>query len=192
MYRWRVLSAAVFAAMALGGCGLGIRLPTSTDAGAAVGSGTGTTVTAPSRMHGNELPTRPGPDESAPPANSAQVALKRFASVYINWNAADVKRRLLELAADSVGQARTAMQLEAAQTGADPELRQAGIVNRGRVEAVSSLAGSRRRYVVITLESTSATDSAAYEGLTAAWHLTVATVTRRGRGWLISGWQPES
>jgi hypothetical protein len=196
-------AAAVIVATGLGGCGFGATLrtaasppgatvPTSvTQTRSVVSTGTDQSSGVP-RVRTNELPTTPGPEERAQPAASAQLALRRFASLYINWNAADVRARLDELAADSVGQARTAMQLQAAQTAADSELREAGIANHGKVEAVTPLTGSGARYVVITLETTSATDSSAYQGLAAAWHLTVATVARRGGGWVISGWQPES
>ncbi len=193
--RGRITVAAACGAAALSGCGLGIRLPASTGHGTIAQAGTGTgagSTTIPPRVQTNELPTPLGPEQHAPTASSVELALRRFASVYVNWTAADVKRRLSELASDSVGQARTAMQLEAAQTGADPELREAGIANQGKVEAVARLGGSSDRYVVVTLETTTATNSSAYQGLSAAWHLTVATVARRGAGWVISGWQPES
>lgn len=125
-------------------------------------------------------------------SGSAEAALANFAGTYINWTADDVKPRLLALATRCVGQARTALTLAAVQTGADRELRQAGISNRGTVEAVAALPGHDHRYVVVTRESTSATDSSAYQGLAAAWHLTVATVARRRGGWVVSGWQPQS
>jgi hypothetical protein len=120
------------------------------------------------------------------------AAVRAFASTYINWNAADLRRQLERLAGESVGQARTAMQLAASQTGSDPELAQAGIANQGRVEAVASISGGGGRYVVVTRETTTARTSSAYQGLAPAWHLTVATVTRRDGGWMISGWQPQS
>jgi hypothetical protein len=178
-------------AAALGGCGLGVRLPASTRSAGGAPTYTRPGSSAPT-VTTNEIPTPPGPQQHAPVSRSAQLALRRFASRYINWDAADLKARLSALAADSVGQARTAMELTAAQTGADPELRQAGIANHGTVEAVAALAGPDHRYVVITLETTTATDSSAYQGLKPAWHLTVATVARRGSGWVISGWEPES
>jgi hypothetical protein len=184
--RGRLTAGAVITAAALGGCGLRLAAPQA--------AGQGSFAQAPEvRFH--ELPTPPGRAESVPAARSAQSpqsALTTFADVYINWTAQDVKSHLLALAADCVGQARTAIQLSAVQTGADPELRQAGIANHGTVEAVAPLPGGGHRYVVITRESTSATNSTAYEGLAPAWHLTVATVTERGGGWVISGWQPES
>jgi hypothetical protein len=228
LVRWGIAVGALIAAAGLGGCGLGIALPTSTQSaggakparsagtGATGATGTGssgsasTQTSAGPRVISKEVPTPPGPTESAPTQRSAPAALAHFAGLYINWNAADVKRHLLELANECVGQARTAMSLQAAQTGADPELAQAGIANHGTVEAVAALPGSgsgsspgsgndsrsgsgaTERYVVVTRESTTATNSSAYQGLAAAWHLTVATVTRRSAGWVISGWQPES
>jgi sarcosine oxidase gamma subunit len=98
-----------------------------------------------------------------------------------------------QLAAGSVGQARSAMQLAAAQTANDYELQRGGIANHGTVEAVAPLRGSGDRYVVVTRETTTAALSSAYQGLRPAWHVAVATVSALGPGrWVVSGWQPES
>ena len=79
---------------------------------------------------------------------------------------------MIELASASIGQARSAMQLAAAQTAGDYELRRGGIANSGTVEAVAPLPASRNQYVVVTRESTTATADAAYQGLRPAWHVT--------------------
>jgi hypothetical protein len=133
------------------------------------------------------------------PTPSAQATVAAFARAYINWSARTVSRRLKELAVASVGQARSAMALEAAQTRGDTQLRAGGIANRGSVEAVTALAGAAGRhavrYVVVTRESTTATATSAYRGLAPAWHVTIATVrlVRAPRPrWVLSGWQPES
>jgi hypothetical protein len=84
------------------------------------------------------------------------------------------------------------MQLAAANTARDYELRRGGIANSGTVEAIAPRSGSRDEYVVVTQERTTATNTTAYQGLRPAWHVTVATVTRVGPGWVLSGWQPES
>jgi hypothetical protein len=98
-----------------------------------------------------------------------------------------------ELAAQSIGQARSAMQLAAAQTGHDYELQQGGISNSGTVEAIAPLFASHDRYAVVTRELTTATNTTAYQGLHAAWHLAIATVAQAGPGrWVLSGWQPEN
>jgi hypothetical protein len=124
---------------------------------------------------------------------SPQTAVIRFANAYINWNYADVAVRLSALARISVGQARSAMQLAAAQVSADSTLRGSGIANQGSVEAVGAIAGHPDQWAVVTLEQTSASRSSAYQGLAPAWHVTVATVQRQpGGSWVVSGWQPES
>jgi hypothetical protein len=120
-------------------------------------------------------------------------AIAAFATGYINWTAQTISRRMRVLAAASVGQARAAMELAAADTAQDYELRRGGISNSGTVEAVAPLQGSRDKYVVVTRESTSATNTSAYQGLRPAWHITIATVTEIAPGqWVLSGWQPES
>jgi hypothetical protein len=195
--------AAAATALAVGGCALTTMpqpaAPGTTTArsagvsGSAGGAGSAVaTGAAVPPVTDNEVATPPSPEEHAPAAASAPAALRRFALGYINWDAADVRARLERLAADSVGQARSEMTLAAGQTGADPELAQAGVANHGTVEAVAALSGGGDRYVVVTRESTTATDSSAYQGLAPAWHLTVATVARRRGGWVVSGWQPEN
>jgi hypothetical protein len=100
---------------------------------------------------------------------------------------------MLALARRSVGQARSAMELAAAQTASDYELQRGGIANRGVVEAVSPLRAGQGRWVVVTEEQTTATATNAYQGLQPAWHITVVTVTEPTAGrWVISGWQPEN
>ncbi|MHB8657043.1 MAG: hypothetical protein ACYC91_03670 [Solirubrobacteraceae bacterium] len=119
-------------------------------------------------------------------------ALRAFATNYINWTAATVTEQLRALAAASVGQARSAMELAASGTAGDYELRHGQIANRGTVEAIAPLTG-QGRYAVITRERTTAAASDAYQGLRPAWHVTVATVVRLASGgWVVSGWQPES
>ena len=130
---------------------------------------------------------------AGPGAASAEQAVRRFTVAYINWSADTVARDMLALAATSVGQARSALQLAAAQTAGDYELKRGGIANSGVVEAVAPLPGSRHRYVVVTRESTTATATTTYQGLRAQWHVTIATVTALpGAGWVLSGWQPQS
>jgi hypothetical protein len=120
-------------------------------------------------------------------------AVEVFADTYINWTAATVSARLGALAEVSVGQARSAMSLAAAQTAHDYELHRGGIANSGVVEAVARLPGSADRYAVVTRELTSATSGSTYRGLAPAWHVSLATVTPVTGGlWVLSGWQPES
>jgi hypothetical protein len=116
-----------------------------------------------------------------------------FASAYINWTAQTVSADMRALAEESIGQARSAMQLAAAQTAGDYELQRGGVANSGVVEAVASLRGHHDEYVVVTRELTTATATTAYQGLQPAWHVAIATVSELGPGeWVVSGWQPET
>ncbi|HJS96593.1 MAG TPA: hypothetical protein VJ741_20160 [Solirubrobacteraceae bacterium] len=135
----------------------------------------------------------PPPQTAAGATTTAAQAVRAFATAYINWTARTVAGDMASLAARSVGQARSAMTLAAAQTADDYELQQGGIANHGTVEAVAPLPGQADRYVVVTLESTSATNTTAYQGLRPAWHVALATTTELpGAGWVVSVWQPEN
>ncbi|MBV9607551.1 MAG: hypothetical protein JO027_20720 [Solirubrobacterales bacterium] len=154
--------------------------------------------TAPSKLAQaeatHEYPSPPPPAQTAAhPANTAAQAVRAFATAYINWTAASVARDMASLAARSVGQARSAMTLAAAETADDYELQRGGIANQGTVEAVAPLPAQPDQYLVVTLESTSATNTTAYQGLRPAWHVALATVTEQRPGqWVLSGWQPEN
>jgi hypothetical protein len=139
----------------------------------------------------HEYPSR-APRQSAPGSLSAVEAITLFATAYINWDAGDVAADMRALASASIGQARSAMQLAAAQTAGDYELRRGGIANRGTVEAVAPLNGQRDQFAVVTREATTAAATNVYQGLRPEWHVTIASVERLAPGqWVISGWQPE-
>lgn len=141
----------------------------------------------------HELAT-PAPRQSVSGRGAAtpEQAVRRFARAYINWTADSVGRDMSRLAAASIGQARSALQLAAAQTAGDYELKHGGIANSGTVEAVAPLPTGRNQYLVVTRESTTAAADAAYQGLRPAWHVAIATVARLQGGWVLSGWQPET
>jgi hypothetical protein len=143
----------------------------------------------------HEYPAPPAPRQTVPAGAAATptAAIEAFANTYINWTAQTVVAQLRTLAADSVGQARSAMTLAAAQTAGDYELQRGGVQNSGTVQAVAPVQGAQDQYVVVTREQTSATATTAYQGLAPAWHLTLASVTEVAAGeWVVSGWQPES
>ncbi len=207
--------------LAVAGCGLGARPAASTRNSGSAGAartrtaagapGTTTAAGAPGATTGagaagaiaaaklaqaqrtHEYPT-PVPSQRVlggwrSPVQAVQV----FATTYINWNASTVSPRLQALAEVSVGQARSAMSLAAAQTGHDYELRRGGIANSGVVEAIGPVLGHVDEYAVVTREQTTATDTGAYQGLQPAWHVALATVTRVQHGlWVLSTWQPEN
>jgi hypothetical protein len=209
--RWALYAVAVFCGAALSGCaplgGAGVASRStpalggagvasrSTRAlgGASVGSrstrAAGAVVRA-DRTH--EVPTPARRERASPGWTTPERAVRAFAAAYVNWTAATVSGRLRALARRSIGQARATLQLQAREVAADRELRRGRIANAGTVEAVGALAGSPRRYAVVTRERTSAANDTAYRGLAPEWHVSVATVTRVGRLWVLSGWQPES
>ena len=167
--------------------------PPAATASTAQGSPTAAASSPVSRAQAtHEYPSPTPPAQSAPGSPSPVQAVAAFAIAYINWNAQTVAGDMQALAVESVGQARSAMELTAAQTGSDYELRRGGIANSGTVETVAPLAGQRDRYAVVTRERTTATATDAYQGLQPAWHVAVATVVRLGpERWVVSGWQPE-
>jgi hypothetical protein len=186
-----LLLAGVIVGGALAGCGASAPHPTREHGAAARASrALADKLAVAARTH--ELPT-PAPRQKAPGEISPQQAVSAFATLYINWTAQSVATQMAELALASVGQARSEMALAAAQTHSDSQLREGGIANSGTVEAVAPLPGLRDQYVVVTRESTSATNTTAYQGLAPAWHVSIATVVELAPGrWVISGWQPEN
>jgi hypothetical protein len=165
---------------------------------AVAGCGGSHTTTRPSEITQadatHEYPSKPPSPQTATGTAATPVrAIRAFATAYINWDAQTVADRMRTLAAESIGQARAAMTLAAAETADDYELRRGGIANSGAVEAVSPLSGHRDQYVVVTRESTTASNTTAYQGLRPAWHVALATVQQLPGGrWVLSDWQPES
>ena len=142
----------------------------------------------------HEYPSpKPPPEVSSATSPSPAEAVRSFTTAYINWTADTVAADMRALAGRSIGQARSALELAAAQTASDYELQQGGISNTGQVEVVAPLPSGRDQYVVVTRESTAATNTTAYQGLRPAWHVAIATVSEvRPGAWVVSGWQPQS
>jgi hypothetical protein len=185
---WRhVLAGASLVALAVSGCGGSGHPPRAATRASTVAEA----VAQAQATH--EYPSPPAPQRASAGAQSPVQAIRAFATAYINWDAQTVAARLRALGAHSVGQASAAMTLAAAQTADDYELRRGGISNRGAVEVVAPLPAHSDEYVVVTLESTTATNTTAYQGLRPAWHVAVATVLELPAGqWVLSGWQPEN
>lgn len=183
MRRWATMSALALAAAACGPFSSHTRVARKHTRVTALGQAQAT----------HEYPSPAAPQSASGGSASPERAISQFASAYINWTAATVSSDMSELAARSLGQARAVAALAAAQTASDYELHRGGIANGGEVEAVAPLSGKRDQYVVVTRELTTATNTAAYQGLAPAWHVALATVTQLMPGrWVVSGWQPES
>ncbi|HEY6398780.1 MAG TPA: hypothetical protein VIX82_15130, partial [Solirubrobacteraceae bacterium] len=141
----------------------------------------------------HEYPSPPVAQSAAGGSATPEQAVIAYASAYINWTSTTIAGDMRALAASSVDQARSVATLAAAQTASDYELQRGGIDNSGTVEAVAPLPGERSRYVVVTQELTTATNTAAYQGLAPAWHVALARVSELSPGhWVVSGWQPQS
>jgi hypothetical protein len=171
--------ASILATVSLAGCSdLSGPLPTSSSTAAST----------------NEVaPPRPPVQRTRYSGGSPENVIRAFATAYINWSAETISADMRALASRSIGQARSVVQLAAADAARDYELRRGGIANSGAVEAIALVRGKQDRYVVVTLERTTATNSSAYQGLRPSWHVALATVTELSPGrWILSGWQPES
>jgi hypothetical protein len=200
----RAAALALALTAAVAGCGLGSaptaarRTGTETGASAPTGGATSPAAATAAKVRQaettHEYPSpAPAPEAVSGGAASPVRAVRAFAVEYINWTADTVAAQMTALAAASVGQARSAMQLAAAQTARDYELQQSAIANTGTVEAIAPLTGARNRYVVVTRERTTASETDAYRGLRPAWHVAIADVTQVAPGrWALSRWQPET
>jgi hypothetical protein len=179
------LAIAAVAALTLAGCS-DLGAPASTTTTAA-----NQKLAQARRTH--EYPSSTIPMQTARPGKADPTsAVQSFANAYINWTWQTVSSDMRTLAARSLGQARAVVASAAIDSAQDYELRRGGIANSGSVQAIAPLRGANDRYVVVTLERTTATNTDAYQGLRPAWHVAIATVTRRGSGWVLSGWQPEN
>jgi hypothetical protein len=176
--------AALFlAALALGGC-------SNPDApGAGRGSGEEPRVASPGEPN-------PPPPPAASRFTAAELkqtpvdALGSFASLYVDWSYRDLTRRQRELAAISVGAARSAELQAAASGAADGTLRAAHLANSGTVVSIAQDHTQTGRWVIVTHEQTSG--SGGYEGLPAAYHVTLARVASVPGGYAVSEWLPQS
>jgi hypothetical protein len=177
----------VVAGAGLGGCG-------AVDGGSTGGGESSLRARIAQAQRTHEFPApRPPAEHVGRGSASAAAAVRGFVSAYINWNAQTVSGDMRRLAAHSVGQARSSLELAAAQTAGDYELKQGGVANSGRVEAVAPFAGHLDQFIVVTREQTTASNTTLYQGLRPAWHVAIATVREVRPGvWALSGWQPQN
>jgi hypothetical protein len=156
-----------------------------------------TALTAP-RQHSTRSPNEQGTPGRGRPSRSALKAaastptgaIRRFAELYINWNAETLVAHQRKLAAISIGEASSTQARAVARTRADYELRRSQIANEGRVVAIAPTVPPRPGiYMVVTRERT--TGTSVYDQLEAAYHLTIATVEQIPGGWAVSQWRPQ-
>lgn len=182
-------TAAVAVTAALAGCGITDPTATSTD------------IREPASpresavQHVNRTGEKPTARTVAhPPADvspTPQLAVRRFAELYVNWTYRTLAAHQHRLAAMSVGPARAAQLRAAAHTPADTELRQGRIRNTGTIATIGLRADTPAgSFVVVTHETTDGNSE--YVGLKAAYHVTLARVQHVRGGWAVSDWQPQT
>jgi hypothetical protein len=149
----------------------------------------------PPAERGGTIPTKAQTAEDsvtrAGVASSPQLALRRYALAYSNWQASDLKQREQELTGMSIGAAKlTAEQTAAARSGTGALIAN-DVANSGQVVAIARGEGpDTGQWVIVTQEHT--TGAGAYAGLPAAPHVTLAQVRQLKDGWAVSAWNPEN
>ena len=136
----------------------------------------------------------------APPSASAQApagvqptptkALVAFARLYTNWTYRTLSSDQQTLAAMSVGAARLSERQAAASSRNDTTIARGRIYNRGETVSISPDLTRSQAWVVVTREQTGGDTQ--YEGLPAAFHVTIATLARVPGGYAVAQWLPQS
>jgi hypothetical protein len=122
-------------------------------------------------------------------AKSPQLALRRYAHLYVNWRAADLRKRERQLAAMSIGAANLVAEQTAAAQSGTAALIADGVANSGQVVAIAPGEGPDvGQWVIVTLEHTTGTGP--YAGLPTSPHVTLARVRHVKSGWVVSAWAP--
>jgi len=171
------------AAVALAGC-------TNPDPPSAVQS----TTASVSPQNQGEPPAPPPPSAAAQTPAGVQPtparALDVFAGLYVNWNYRTLTASQRKLAAMSVGPARLAEQQAAATSQADTTITRGRIWNSGQIVSAAGDLAHPGMWVIVTREQTGGNSQ--YEGLPAAYHVTLAQLARVPGGYAVSQWLPQS
>lgn len=163
-----------------------------------------TTKTRPAPMsspqNAGELPAPPPPSLAAQTPAEVQPtpagALEAFAGLYVNWTYRTLTRDQSRLAAMSVGSARLAERQAAAATRTDTTIMGGHIYNTGQVVSIAQDRSHPGMWVIVTREQTggssSSSSSSEYQGLQAAYHVTLAKLAHLAHGYVIESWLPQS
>jgi hypothetical protein len=193
------LTSALFASVALAGCGItdpythhAVHNSTTTSAPRA--DATTGTVTDPSEPAPSQPTTTAATGVTAGSTSSAATqrqALRLYARLYINWTATTIGAHQRRLAAMSQGTARAAALQAAASYSRDPELERSHVANAGAIVSLAPGQGPQRGdWVIVTSEHTTGTGD--YAGLPATAHVTYAHLTHTPHGWVIDQWSPQN
>ncbi|HEX8714757.1 MAG TPA: hypothetical protein VF706_04235 [Solirubrobacteraceae bacterium] len=150
------------------------------------------TVSSPQNT-GEPAAPAPSSPETQRPVNvqpTASEAAAAFAELYVNWSYSTLAAHQRALAAMAVGAARLSERQAAASGQRDATIARGHIRNRGQVVSVAPDDLRAGWWAIVTREHT-AGDSQ-YEGLPAAYHVTLAQVAQVPGGYAVEQWQPQS
>jgi hypothetical protein len=158
-------------------------------------------TTAATKPTGAASPQNVGePTAPAPSVPSAQApadvqatpsaAISAFARLYVNWTYRTLAENQRTLAATAVGGARLSERQAAVSSQNDQTIARGHIYNRGQVVSVAADRRQPGWWVVVTREQTGG--SSQYEGLGAAYHVTLAQLTAVPTGYAVEQWLPQS
>jgi pyruvate/2-oxoglutarate dehydrogenase complex dihydrolipoamide acyltransferase (E2) component len=156
-------------------------------------TGPQTAVTASPQNAGEQPAPAPASSASQTPADvqpTPAKALTAFSRLYSNWTYRTLTADERALAAMSVGAARLAEKQAAASSEADTTIRRGRIWNSGQIVSIASDLAGPGTWVIVTSEQTGG--STEYEGLPAAYHVTLAKLARVPGGFAVSKWLPQS
>jgi hypothetical protein len=157
-------------------------------------SATNGAAQANSPQNAGELPAPPpSPSAAQAPAGVQATpggALEAFARLYVNWTYRTLAGNQRRLAAMSVGPARLAERQAAAASRADTTIARGHIYNTGQVVSVAPEPAHTGTWVIVTREQTGG--SSEYQGLQAAYHVTLAKLAHIPQGYVIESWLPQS
>jgi hypothetical protein len=117
-------------------------------------------------------------------------ALAAFAHLYTNWSYRTLSSDQQALAAMSVGAARLSEREAAASSRDDTTIARGRIYNQGEIVSISRDLARSESWVIVTRERTGGDTQ--YEGLSAAYHVTIAQLASVQGGYAVSQWLPQS
>ena len=156
--------------------------------------------TASSRPAASSPQNAGEPRAPAPPSPAAQLpervqrspsaAARAVAVLYVNWSYRTLASHQRTLAAISIGAARLSEQRAAAASARDSTIARAHVYNQGSLISVAPDALRAGWWTIVTRERTGGDQQ--YEGLPAAYHVTLAQLARVLGGWAVEQWLPQS
>lgn len=177
------LLAILFALLALSGC-------TNPDAPGATSGAASTS----SPQNAEEPPAPPPPSSQAQAPAGVQPTpvkvLEAFARLYVNWTYRTLPSNQRQLTGMSVGPARMAERQAAAASSADTTITRGHIYNTGQIVSIARDLYHAGTWVVVTREQTAG--SSEYEGLQAAYHVTLAKLASVPGGYAVEEWLPKT